>query len=408
MKNSFVFLGLFVSQQAFAHIPDFAANQTQAIYADLSILKQARIPVLYADNQTNIGYSVVTGQMLQKISELSHQHGRCGNFEALDQIPHDINIVKKDLEAVNKQLQKDLNYMSVVRNLTVAQNSKISEALQELKSDNIKQTVTWLSSYPTRYNKASTANVHVNDFYEKLKIMTAQSAYPINVDLITHKNTPQKSIRVSIKGQTKPDEYVIFGAHLDSISGWGGTGRAPGADDNASGSASLLEAMRVAISKEQPQRTLEFMWYAGEESGLLGSAEIAETYKVEKRNVIAVLQLDMTLFPGDGEFKITSISDFTSPWLRDYLKALNSTYLNIEILDDKCGYGCSDHASWNRRGFPALFPTEAKFNSMFQYIHTDKDVISSVMSFEHSLIFSKIALAIALDLGNSNQREALF
>ncbi|MBY0554956.1 M20/M25/M40 family metallo-hydrolase [bacterium] len=407
MKQSFIFIGLLASQQVFSHIPDFSAHQTQAVYADLNLLKQARIPVLYADNQTNIGYSVLTPTMLQKLSELSHQHGRCGNFEALSQIPNDINIVKKDLDAVNKQHKKDLSYMSVARNLTVAQNPKIAEALQELKADNIKQTVTWLSSYHSRYNKGANANVHVNDFYEKMKLMTANSSFPVTVDLISHRSTPQKSVRVSIKGSTKPDEYVIFGAHYDSISGWGGTGRAPGADDNASGSASLLEAMRVALTKEQPQRTLEFMWYAGEESGLLGSAEIAEAYKVEKRNVIAVLQLDMTMFPGDGEFKITSITDFTSPWLRDYMKALNTTYLNIEILDDKCGYGCSDHASWNRRGFPAVFPTEAKFNSMFQYIHTDKDVISSVMSFEHSLVFSKIALAMALDLGNSTQREAL-
>jgi leucyl aminopeptidase len=45
---------------------------------------------------------------------------------------------------------------------------------------------------------------------------------------------------------------------------------------------------------------------------------------------------------------------------------------------------------------------------MFQYLHTEKDVISPVMSFEHSLVFSKIALAMALDLGNSNQKETLF
>lgn len=408
MKQSFIFLGLLASQQAFAHIPDFSANQTQAVYADLTLLKQARIPVLYADSQTNIGYSILTPPMLQKLSELSHQNGRCGNFEALNEIPNDLNIVKKDLEAVSRQQSKDLAYSNVARNLTVAQNPKIVDALQELKADNIKQTVTWLSSYNSRYNKGAAANVHVNDFYEKMKTMTANSPYPITVDLISHRSTPQKSVRVSIKGSTKPDEYVIFGAHYDSISGWGGTGKAPGADDNASGSASLLEAMRVLLTKEQPQRTVEFMWYAGEESGLLGSAEIAETYKTEKKNVIAVLQLDMTMFPGDGEFKITSITDFTSPWLRDYMKALNTTYLNIEILDDKCGYGCSDHASWNRRGFPTVFPTEAKFNSMFQYIHTDKDVISSVMSFEHSLVFSKIALAMALDLGNSSQREALY
>jgi leucyl aminopeptidase len=405
MRNTIFLLVLLASAHPFAHVPDLKNNPPQAVYADLTLLKKAHIPVLYADANTNIGYSVLTGPMLQKLSELSHQNGRCGNFEALNEIPNDINIVKKDLEILNKLQNRILTYA----NIKVAQNPKIAEALQELKSDNIKQTVAWLSSYPNRYNRAPNPNIHVNDFYEKLKILASTTAYPINVDLISHKNTPQKSIRVSIKGKTKPDEYLIFGAHLDSINGWGNTNKlAPGADDNASGSASLLEAMRVIITQEQPARTLEFFWYAGEESGLLGSAEIAEAYKAQKKNVISVLNLDMTMFPGDGEFKITSITDFTSPWLRDYMRALNTTYLNIEIFEDKCGYGCSDHASWNRRGFPTLFPTEAKFNSMFQYLHTEKDVISPVMSFEHSLVFSKIALAMALDLGNSNQKETLF
>ncbi len=386
------------------------SNLMKAVYADLDILKQARIPVIYADQNVNVGYAVISENMEQRISHLAHERGRCGNYEVLEQISQNLNIVKNSFSELNIIHNKNLNYLNLAKNdMTITLNQNISEALRELKSENIRTTVAWLSSYPTRYHKGPAANVHVIDFSEKLKNLVATVNYPATVELISHRSTPQKSIRVSIKGSTRPDEYVIFGGHLDSISGWGSaTKPAPGADDNASGSASLFEALRVLLTKEQPQRTIEFFWYAGEEGGLLGSAEIAETYKIEKKNVISVVQLDMTMFAGDGENKITSISDFTSPWLRDYLKAINTTYLNVEILDDKCGYGCSDHASWYRRGFPTLMPTEAKFNSMFKYIHTEKDVISPVMSFEHSLIFSKIALAMAMDLGNSKQKESLF
>lgn len=410
MKYSVLTLGLFLSQSVYAHAPNIDSNSIKAVYADLSILKNANIPILYADQNVNVGYAVISGTMEQRLSELAHQKGRCGNYESLSEIPNDINVVKNSFAALNEIHNKNLNYVNLAnRALQLTENKNITEALQELKSDNIKSVVAWLSAYPTRYNKGANANVHVNDFSEKLKKLVATASYPIKVDLISHRSTPQKSIRVSIAGKSTPDEYVIFGGHLDSINGWGSpTKAAPGADDNASGSASLYEALRVLITKEQPQRSIEFFWYAGEESGLLGSAEIAETYKTERKNVIAVLQLDMTMFPGDGEFKITSITDFTSPWLRDYMKSINTTYLNIEILEDQCGYGCSDHASWYRRGFPTVLPTEAKFNSMFDYIHTDKDVISPVMSFEHSLIFSKIALAMAMDLGNSNQKESLF
>lgn len=396
-----------LSTTAWSHVPDFSSTEMSPIYADLTLMRKAQIPVLFADDNLNVGYAIATGAMQQRLSELAHQHGRCGNFEVLSEIPQNINSVEKDFETMTTQKNRYANYESSVRvkDFKVPPTDQIVSAIGELKSANIRETVAWLSNYPTRYNRGPEANRHVVDFSEKLKTLVASAAYPVSVDLITHKNTPQKSIRVSIKGSTRPQEHVIMGAHLDSIVGWGGSGRAPGADDNASGSSSLYEALRVLLMQPQPQRTVEFFWYAGEESGLLGSAEIAETYKNEKRNVIAVLQLDMTLFPGDGEFRITSINDFTSPWLRDYLKAINTTYLNVEILDDSCGYGCSDHASWNRRGFPALFPTEAKFNSMFKKIHTVNDVISPEMSFEHALVFSKIALVLGMDLANSTARE---
>lgn len=393
-----------LSLKAVAHIPDFDPKSVNAVYADLHLLRQANIPVLYADEEVQVGYAVLTGTMQQRLSELAHKYGRCGNFEALAEIPRDLSVVRESLGQLNSLRERHVTYESLAAAPVVQENPAITSALAELKSDNIRKTVEWLSAYPTRFNRGAAANTHVQDFYERLKTLAATAAYPVNVDLISHTNTPQKSIRLSIPGATRPTEYIVLGGHLDSIVGWFGTGRAPGADDNASGSASLLEALRVLLTQPQPQRTVEFFWYAGEESGLLGSQQIAETYKRERRNVIAVLQLDMTMFPGDGLYKIGSMTDFTNPWLRDYLRALNPVYLNIEIQDDECGYGCSDHASWHRRGFPAVFPTEAKFHTSFQDLHTERDVISPIMSFEHSLVFAKIALVMAMDLGNSEQK----
>lgn len=408
MKTTLLLSLLLASAGAQAHMGHIDPNAINAVYADLNLLKKANIPVLYADEDLAVGYTVMTGKMQQKLSELAHVYGRCGNFEALDEIPQDLKTVQQAFHGMNAMRIRELNYQNIAAAPQVESRTEITAALQELKSDNIRKTVEWLSAYPTRFNRATDPNKHVQDFYNMLKEMTAHVGYPVQIDMISHTNTPQKSIRVSITGSQKPSEYIVLGGHLDSIVGWFGTGRAPGADDNASGSASLLEAMRVLLTQPQPQRTVEFMWYAGEESGLLGSAQIAETYKTERRNVIAVLQLDMTMFPGDGVYKIASMTDFTNPWLRDYLRAINTAYLNIEIQDDQCGYGCSDHASWHRRGFPAIFPTEAKFKSSFQHIHTERDVISPVMSFEHSLVFSKIALTLAMDLGNSDQKPVGF
>ena len=99
------------------------------------------------------------------------------------------------------------------------------------------------------------------------------------------------------------------------------------------------------------------------------------------------------------------MTDFTSAWLRGYLVDLNDMYIKAKIINDKCGYGCSDHASWHKQGYPTIMPFEATFSGMNSNIHTARDVINPDSSFQHAAIFSKIALAIALDLGNSTLRE---
>lgn len=394
-----------LSTTAFAHV-NLNDQPMTAIYADLELLKTLNIPVLYSTEGIEIGYTVVSGATLQKISDAAHLRGRCGNFEALSEIPANLNSVKKTFTSFQKEQHKNLTYEMLARRTFIIETKpEIVEALNELKADEIRQTVTWLSNYPDRYNKAVDPNKHIEDFANKLRALSANAAYPVTIDLVSHNSTKQKSVRMSIKGSTNPNEIIVLGGHLDSINQSDKRAKAPGADDNASGSASILEAARVLLTKAQPQRTIEFMWYAGEESGLLGSAEIAATYKKEARKVIAVLQLDMTSFPGNGPNRIASMTDFTSPWLRDYLKAMNMAYLDIEILDDKCGYGCSDHASWHKNGYPALMPTEAKFDNMFHDLHTTRDVINDRTSFEHALIFSKIAVVMAMDLGNSTNQE---
>jgi leucyl aminopeptidase len=190
-----------------------------------------------------------------------------------------------------------------------------------------------------------------------------------------------------------------LGGHFDSINqSWMGGQKAPGADDNASGSANLAEIARLIAQAPRLQRDVEIYWYAGEEGGLLGSAEIAKAAQSARKSVRGVLQLDMTLQPGSGRFKIGSMTDFTDANLREDLKRINTLYVGAEIIDDQCGYGCSDHASWHRHGFPAIMPTEAKKRDMNKNIHTERDVLSASSDLTHSAMFAKLGLAFALDL----------
>ena len=282
-------------------------------------------------------------------------------------------------------------------------NDEIPQLISKANPDLLKQQVQWISSYNSRYHRQSNPNNHVNDMVRKLQGLLSASGMRGSVETIAHNSTQQKTVRLRIEGSQRPDEIIVIGAHFDSIVGWSGSGPAPGADDDASGSANILETARILLEqKKRPERTLEFFWYAGEEGGLLGSKEVAQTYSNQRKDVKAVLQLDMTLFAGNGAFTIGNIGDNTNPWLRDYLKQINDQFLNVSLIDDECGYGCSDHASWHAQGFPALTPFEATMSTMNRSIHTARDKIDSSSNFEHSNVFTKIALIFAWDLGNSN------
>ena len=78
---------------------------------------------------------------------------------------------------------------------------------------------------------------------------------------------------LTIQGTTFPSEVVVLGGHQDSIAGSNcTTSRSPGADDDASGIATLSEVIRAAMALGyQPERTVKFMAYAAEEVGLRGS-----------------------------------------------------------------------------------------------------------------------------------------
>src|SRR5262245_19549154 len=92
------------------------------------------------------------------------------------------------------------------------------------------------------------------------------------------------------------NEYVLIGAHYDhiGITAGGEDTLNNGADDNASGTAVVLEIARaLAAQKERPARSILFAWWSGEEKGLLGSKWFVDHPTVNLRNVVACLNLDM-------------------------------------------------------------------------------------------------------------------
>jgi len=146
---------------------------------------------------------------------------------------------------------------------------------------------------------------------------------------------------------------------------------------------------------------VEFHWYSAEEGGLLGSQAVAKSYEANGVNVIAMSQFDMTAWVKKGtREEVGIITDFVDPAVTALNKGLVDTYLDIPYVETKCGYACSDHASWSKAGYRSSFTIESKFENSNKNIHSvnDRIDISPEFSFTHMLEFSKLAVAYVIEL----------
>ncbi len=176
-----------------------------------------------------------------------------------------------------------------------------------------------------------------------------------------------KNILAYLPGKT--DEYVILGAHYDHL----GRGQShsmapsqigqihPGADDNASGTAGVLELARLfAPLKGQLQRGILFANFAGEELGLLGSAEWVKNPTLPLDKAVAMLNMDMIGRIKDDKVYIGGLGTGTTfqPIL-DQAES-NSTF---KYENSPGGYSSSDHTSFATKRIPVLF--------FFSGLHSD-------------------------------------
>ena len=155
------------------------------------------------------------------------------------------------------------------------------------------------------------------------------------------------------------EETIVIGAHYDHL-GFGGSNSLapgvhaihPGADDNASGDAALLEIARELAGREKKlSRRIVFIAFTGEERGLLGSARYVRNPLVPLDKTVAMLNMDMVGRMQDN--KLIVYSNDTSPQFDPLIDRLNEKF-GFKIVRQPGGFGPSDHASFYARQIPVL------------------------------------------------------
>ncbi|KAF2091546.1 leucine aminopeptidase 2 [Saccharata proteae CBS 121410] len=288
----------------------------------------------------------------------------------------------------------------------IAYNETITPMLEKLDKKHMRKHLETFTSFHTRYYKSEYGAKSSAWLLSQVnKTLGDAGATGASVAAFPHP-WGQSSIIATIPGKT--NKTVVIGAHQDSINlFFPSLLAAPGADDDGSGTVTILEALRVLLTSEdilagKGENTVQFMWYSAEEGGLLGSQAIFQSYQQDGVDVKAMLQQDMTGYiqktidAGEPE-SVGVITDFVDPGLTDFIKEVITGYCDIPYIETKCGYACSDHASASKAGYPSAFVIESDFKYSDSKIHTTEDKIE-YLSFDHMLQHAKLTLALAYEL----------
>jgi hypothetical protein len=198
-------------------------------------------------------------------------------------------------------------------------------------------------------------------------------------------NLPEASLNNLIAtspGTTYPNDIYILCAHYDATSNMP-TLRAPGADDNGSGTAAVIEAARI-LADYNFKSTIRFALFAAEEQGLIGSRAYANLAAVQGDQILGVINMDMIGYDGnnDGYMDIHSGSMLTSQLIGNLIVS-NISNWGLALVPDHHtfgGSGASDHRSFWEVGYPAIMIIEDYYGGgdFNPYYHTTNDLLSAI------------------------------
>ena len=303
-------------------------------------------------------------------------------------------------------MRKSLYILSLALALVLQTNAQ--------KQEDMRQTVRYLASQELGGRYPGTAGDTLASEYivEQLRSLKLKPVvkgkkrtgyyhnftYGKDVERTTH------NILAVLPGKDKQlkNEYIVVGSHYDHL-GLGGQGSGsrrpdtlgvhPGADDNASGDAVVLELAKY-FKKVRSPRSIIFAFFGAEEQGLVGSKQFLEWMKqaddqrknlpADKKGIVAMVNLDMVGRMRDNAMSVSGTGT-SSAFKAMAEAAAEQTKLNISCTPD--GYGPSDHASFVGPDIPVLFLTTG---GHMEY-HTPDDVPSTLNydGMQQTLDFSK-------------------
>ena len=281
-------------------------------------------------------------------------------------------------------------------------NPTIREMLNQVNMDSLEATVQHLQDYGHRLwnsENAFAASDWIASRMQALGLEVEQQHFYANTWFGSGEAAP--NVIGIQRGTLYPDTYVVCGSHLDSFS-WESMmgGQAPGADDNATGVASVLESARI-MTQYEFEYSIVYCAYGCEEMGLYGSEAYASRCQQEGMDIIGYFNNDMNGYLYGDQIHIDCIyPNAVEPIGAYYMNVGSVYYPELPIRHVNFNEGDSDHTSFNNHGYMGIYPFE-DYQNYSPYIHTPNDLIgTSVNSFAMGQQYCQMNIACLAEIAN--------
>jgi hypothetical protein len=281
-------------------------------------------------------------------------------------------------------------------------NSTIQNLTYQVSIANLEKDIRFLQNLGIREAQSPTALVAQNWIIEKFESFGLDVSvhhfiswkYPANGDTLAAGNV------VAVKRGTKlPEQYIIISAHYDHPDG-------PGADDNASGTAGVIECARI-LSKFPTKCSIIFVVFNAEEYAFHGSVPFAAKCAEENMNILGVFNLDMLgFYPAQyGDAKMFTGGHILTEKLFNYYVQVANLYVpdvpTLPFSDASTGRG--DAMAFNYTDYPALYIGDVEYTNLHPCYHKPCDTIGEfggVNNLNLVRAYTKAAVAATAELAN--------
>ena len=264
------------------------------------------------------------------------------------------------------------------------ENAIIREMMNQVNMDSLEATVQHLQDYQSRMWNSETAFAASDWIASRMTALGLEvEQQQFNVNSWAGSGAAAPNVIGIQRGTVYPNVYVVCGSHFDSFSydAYYGSGTCPGADDNATGVATVLESARI-MSQYEFEYSIIYCTFGCEELGLYGSEAYASRCQQQGMQILGYFNNDMNGYLYGDQIHIHCIYPNSVAPIGDYYMNVGNVYFPELPIEHKIlTGGDSDHTSFNNHGYLGIFPFEDVDHDS-PYIHTTNDLIGpSVNSF---------------------------